>query len=71
MGEEVPGGGRGRRGAELRALRLLAAGDPPRRQVLQHPPHRRLRAPGSTAPLNSGMQFVCLFFVLTDMNSEL
>ncbi|XP_037420184.1 collagen alpha-2(I) chain-like isoform X3 [Triticum dicoccoides] len=45
VGEEVPGGGRGGRGPELRALRLLAAGDPPRRQVLQHPPHGRLRAP--------------------------
>ncbi|XP_044982238.1 collagen alpha-1(I) chain-like isoform X4 [Hordeum vulgare subsp. vulgare] len=44
VGEEVQGGGRGCRGSELRPLRRLPAGDPPRRQVLQHPPHGRLRA---------------------------
>jgi hypothetical protein len=46
VGKEVQGGGRGRRGAQLRPLRQLAAGDPQRRQVLQHPAHGRSRASG-------------------------
>lgn len=46
MGEPVQGGSGDRGGPELRALRRLAAGDPQGRQVLQHPPHGGVRAPG-------------------------